>query len=95
MTHTIWKFEIPFKDAFTVAMPADADVLCVQLQGGKPYIWAVVNPAVKQKLFQFQLVGTGHDLPDDNLDLWEYVGTFQHTGGALVWHLFLYGVEVN
>ena len=80
----IWKYQIPLKDSFTINMPSGADVLCVQLQGGLPTIWAAVNPEAPLLDVAFVLHGTGHQVSDE---AGPYIGTFQLSNG-LVFHLF-------
>jgi len=82
----IWKFQIPVADDFKILMPSGARLLDVQAQHGVPQLWAVViqsNPMVPRSL---ALRGTGH--PADGLVSAVYVGTFQVSGGGLVFHLF-------
>ena len=67
-------------------MPADAQVLTVQMQDGTPCLWAKVDPTKPAELRTFDVYGTGHTMPDDPPML--YVATFQMEGGALVWHVF-------
>ena len=42
---TIWKFPLIVVDKQTVMMPEESIVLCVQMQGGNPCLWAMVDPA--------------------------------------------------
>lgn len=80
----VYKYPInPLQAAVT--MRKGAQILCVQMQGGFPYVWALVDPLEAQMTRRFRVVGTGHDLPDDP---GEYVGTFQ-PGNGLVLHLFV------
>lgn len=83
---TIYKYPIPIEDAFRLELPEGAEVLTVQVQSGKPCIWAKVNKetnAVERRYFH--LHGTGHDL---HPSAGRYVGTFQMYEGALIFHLF-------
>jgi hypothetical protein len=81
---TIYKYAAPIDDDLTIMMPAAAEVLCVQLQGAGPQIWALVDPSAPHELRRFHWRGTGH--PADGLG--RYVGTVQGAGGALIFHLF-------
>jgi hypothetical protein len=83
---SIWKFNIPINDAFTVDMPVGARLLDVQDQGGTPVLWAMVETAAQLTKRAFALRGTGHKA--DGLALADHVGTFQMSKGALVFHLF-------
>lgn len=90
---TIWKYELPIADEFTIEMPAGAKVLCVQVQRRIPWpipcLWAEVDTTREPVLFRFRLFGTGHDLPV-GVPGSGYVGTFQTNEGAFVWHLYLW-----
>jgi hypothetical protein len=81
---TIYKYAAPIDDNLTITMPAGAEVLCVQMQGGGPQVWALVDPSAAKQARGFCWRGTGH--PADNLG--RYVGTVQMRDGALVFHLF-------
>ena len=67
-------------------MPAGAQVLTVQMQGGQPQLWAKVDPTQPKVWRAFEIYGTGHPMPDDPRLV--YVATFQIGDGALVMHVF-------
>jgi hypothetical protein len=80
----IWKY--PLSPGRTqLEMPSGAQVLCVQLQGRSPVMWALVDDAIEKEKRDFAVYGTGWDLPDKTEDL-NYYGTFQVDG--LVFHVF-------
>ena len=81
----IWKFHIRVTDNQEIEMPVNAKILCVQMQGGEPFIWAEVDtdaPILKRKIKVF---GTGHPMPDEQM---EYIGTFQMINGRVVLHAY-------
>lgn len=81
---TIWKWEL--EPHTKISMPKDAKILCVQMQGRNPQLWALVDPLVKEKeIRQFNTYGTGNNIPDQP---GEYIGTFQMESGSLVFHVF-------
>lgn len=82
---TIYKYPIPIIDDFTLDLPGGARILDVQIQDGKPCIWAIVDTELPPIRRWFRLAGTGHPLDKVHLI---HVGTFQLKGGALVFHLF-------
>ena len=84
---TIWKFPFNVADRFDLRMPSVGNVLSVQVQGGQPCIWAMVDDSAPRVLKQFAVKGTGHPC-DDLPPLARHHGTFQLHGGALVFHLF-------
>lgn len=82
---TIWKYELPYEDNFSIQMPKAAKILDVQVQHEKPCIWALVDDYADTETRTFFLFGTGHPVKPFNV---KYIGTFQMKGGALVYHLF-------
>ena len=89
MTRCIWKFPVVMTDAFILPMPSGAEILCVQSQHERGWIWAIVDPDAPLIDRVFRLVGTGHPIAQSKL---LYIGTFQQHAGALVWHLFEVGI---
>lgn len=85
MSKKVYKYEIPAEDTFTMGLPAGSQVLTIQMQHGKPYIWVLLNDQDEWEERRFRLAGTGHIIDEENLD---YVGTFQMHGGNLGFHLF-------
>ena len=83
----IYKYTVEAIREFEVIMPDEAKILTVQVQNDLPQIWALVDPENKPFSYQFRVVGTGHELPDDFIG--RYIGTFQLALGSLVFHLFL------
>jgi len=88
MEKMIWKWMLT--PDCVIEMPAGALVLTVQTQHGEPQIWALVDPTRQKVRRRFRTYGTGHVVPDYP---GEYVGTFQLSGGALVFHVFEGGEE--
>ncbi len=86
MAKTVYKYELPFNENVELTLPEGAEVLCVQTQLGRPWLWARIDPkkpAVSQRCFR--IAGTGHPL--DEAD-GKYIGTFQLQDGALIFHVF-------
>ena len=69
-------------------MPVGAVVLTVQLQRGKPQLWAKVDPTAPKERRTFAVLGTGYEVGAARSDEWIYCGTFQLHEGALVFHVF-------
>lgn len=82
---TIWKFDLEVKDDQDIEMPGGADLLCVQVQGGQPRIWAHVNPNQPRNKRRIMTVGTGHPISRRFV---KYIGSYQMDDGALVFHVF-------
>jgi len=70
-------------------MPADAQVLCVQIQKTSQHeericVWAKVDLDKPNVERIFRIIGTGHEFYDSK---YNYIGTVQASGG-FVWHIF-------
>ena len=85
-TKTIWKYLLePACYLTQIDMPEGAEVLCVQIQSGETFIWAIVEldkPLVSRTFITY---GTGEPI---NIDTSAYIGTYQLLDGALVYHVF-------
>lgn len=83
----IYKYPIAVDDTQAVKMPEGAEILTVQLQGGFPCLWALVDTEKPIKEFYIKTFGTGHEVPETGYER-KYIGTYQLEGGALVFHVF-------
>lgn len=90
MTKAVWKYEIEARDRQSIHMPVNAEILCVQMQNGNPCIWALGDPEDARQEREFLMLGTGHNAAPESIG--RYIGTFQMSGGSLVFHLFEGGV---
>lgn len=86
MRKTIWKFTFEVRDSFELDLPSRSTPLSVQVQGGVPCLWMLVEPDTPRVKRRFYVRGTGH--PCDDCDADRFIGTFQLAGGQLVFHLF-------
>lgn len=82
----VYKFPLEISDEQKVSMPEDAKVLTVQVQKGKPCLWAECNPDKEPVLRTFLIRGTGHPI-DDEIEK-EYIGTIQMCEDSIVFHVF-------
>ena len=72
-----------------IEMPRNAEILSLQMQGGIPIIWAIVNPNKQKRKYVFHVFGTGYEMLDYERKHYVYVGTVQQSGlMTLVWHIF-------
>ena len=79
----IWKFSLDAPGpVIAVMMPEGARVLSVQMQAGRPQMWAAVNTEAPEVTRLFRVVGTGMQLPAVS----DYIGTIQSP--PFVWHVF-------
>lgn len=83
----MYKYPLDIQDEVVVMMPKGARVLSVQVQNGRPCLWAAVDPS-EQTLEErwFRIAGTGHPIQDDVVD--GFIGTIQMYDGRLVFHVF-------
>lgn len=86
--HKIFKYELRVTDDQVVSMPEGSKILRVEVQAGKPYIWALVNPEVTPIDRKIVTRGTGHEIDSDYLESLTYLGTYYLSGNALVFHVF-------
>jgi len=87
---TIWKYTLEILDQQIIAMPRGAKILSVQIQHGKPALWAMVQPEKLNAERRIQIFGTGHPIPAVVADnkRFDFVGTIQVASGSLVFHVF-------
>ena len=83
---TIFKYPLAVQDEQEIMLPAGARVLCVQVQRGVPCLWAVVDPEIGKLSHTIHIRGTGH--PVEGIENFEYMGTFQLSGGDFIFHVF-------
>lgn len=86
----IWKFTLdveamgPGDDQLSLRVPAGAEILDVQMQFDRPQMWMRVDPYAPVETRRFQIAVTGGPVAAGST----YLGTFQHLGGGLVFHVF-------
>lgn len=73
----------------TLAIPAGARLLHVDIQDGRFCLWAEVpDKDAPTEARQVQILGTGWDLPFDPAGEARYINTVLTEGGAYVWHAY-------
>lgn len=83
---TIYKYRLHAFEQQVIAMPSGASPLTVQVQGGVPHLWALVDPSqTAVDLVDIRMYGTGRLFDVAGLN---YIATYQLDGGALVFHVF-------
>lgn len=88
MAKTIWKYELPVEDSFSLDLPVSAEILSLDVQYGRPTLWCLVDlelHEVKERTFRF--FGTGQTLKENFNEL-KFVGTVLLRSDTLVFHLF-------
>lgn len=83
---TVWKFPFQIHDSVLLTMPVGAEVLSLQVQDDRPCFWALVDPQAPREPRSFIVHETGTTISDTSLG--RFVGTFQTSGGAFVWHVW-------
>lgn len=81
----IFKYVIPL-EGITHNIPAGATFLSCQLQNKDIVGWYLVDPNSPSSVFQFTVLGTGHEVPE-YLDERHYLSTLQITPVFVV-HIF-------
>jgi len=81
----IWKYEIPIKHSIDLILPDGAEILHFGMQYSKPRLWILVNTTNEKVERHFRIIGTGHEIVDDNL---HYIGTVKMKEGTRIYHLF-------
>lgn len=81
---TIYKYPLEIKDVQQVEIPIGSNILSVQMQGEKLYLWALVAPEAPKKAVTVKIYGTGQPVDYRNMC---YIGSVQN--GAFVWHVFM------
>lgn len=69
---TIFKYQMPVLESFTMRLPAGAEIIRVADQGGMFWMWAVVNTDDPDEVRHFRSFKCGGKIPD-GLNL-RYVG---------------------
>lgn len=97
-TVIIFKYPLPdncMVEQFRILLPHGSKVLTVQMQNGKPYIWAQHEPGARKCERDFLVVSTGEQFEIETtrigplsreVQMSRYVGTWQD--GPHVWHLY-------
>lgn len=87
---TIYKYQTPFQDFFTLEMPVGAEILTVQQDEKTNWgcIWALVDTDNEKEERTFELFGTGNEIHVDMGVDRKYIGTYQYQRGNFVGHIF-------
>lgn len=79
----IYKYPLNIEDVQHLHIHAGATLLCVQIQGNKPCLWAIVDTTLPKERRTIEIIGTGNPI-EERARL--YIGTCQV--GPSVWHIF-------
>lgn len=82
---TIYKYPLSHGLQQVRHIPVGANIISVQMQNGVPCIWAIVDTTAEVIPVQFQIYGTGQEIPTDCR--LKHIGSIQD--GQYVWHVFM------
>lgn len=72
---TIFKYQMPVQEQFSLNLPRGAEILRVADQGGMFWLWALVDIREPDEIRQFRAFKCGAPIPDDLvLDNLKYLG---------------------
>jgi hypothetical protein len=87
MGWTIWKYNLPRKDATTLSIPEVRQPLCVKMQDNMITVWYMVDPNAEKVNVKHAVVGTGWDIGQEfPYDYTDFIGTVKD--GSFIWHIF-------
>lgn len=87
---TIYKYTVR-PDQLKVQMPKGARILTAREQFGGICVWAEVDTDQPNEMRHFEVYGTGHRMPSNDMgQSREYIGTAHLDGGSLVLHVYEY-----
>lgn len=81
----IYKYPLELQDSQFLLLPEAHQVLSVQVQNERLYLWASVDTDFPIEKVQIRIIGTGHPILFDHENYF-YVATVQMN--TLVWHVF-------
>lgn len=87
MKTEIWKYELTSKYT-DLEIPHGGEILCVQRQNKKTFIWVEVYPEAKKEIRSIIIVATGESITNGQYSNKRYIGTFQLQQGIFVYHVF-------
>ena len=82
----IYKYELSFENRNFVRMPEKSEIMDIQMQNGKPVMWALVEPDSREIVVRINVYMTGFVIQQEALKD-EYLATIQDSG--LVYHFFM------
>ena len=83
---TIFKYELPIQDTFTLTLPKGTHALHVGMQREIPCLWCLVDPDEDHYVeHAMRCYGTGHPVPAVP---GHYLGTVLMRSDSLVFHFF-------
>lgn len=88
---TIYKYEMPPPgEVRLVDIPEEAQIVHVDWQGARIYLWALVDPKANHVSVTFSTIGTGWDVKADMVHLGTLID-----GGGFVWHVLMEDLQAK
>jgi hypothetical protein len=81
----IFKYPLTIDDEIKISMPEGSEILTVQTQGERPFIWAIVDTDAPLTTRRLCVRGAGHTFKGNE---GKYIGTCQIDNEFLVFHVF-------
>ena len=79
---TIWKYKLIPRSTY-IEIPKGAKFLHLDIQNQDICLWFQVDPENEIEIRSFEIIGTGWEFKDDNLN---YIGTINN--GLYIWHIY-------
>jgi hypothetical protein len=83
---TIYKYPLQVTDVQHVEIPVGAQILKVDEQNSKMFLWALVQNVSHTYNMEVRIIGTGQEF-NDHSD-YEHLGSVLTSDGFFVWHVF-------
>jgi len=62
---TIWKYQIPILEEFTINLPINAEIIRFANEDGLLWLWAIVDPNIDLESRTIYAFKTGAEMPTD------------------------------
>lgn len=87
MSKEVWKYPLSITRNQDIILPSDYKILSIQVQSGRPMMWALVDPDARETKINLKTFGTGHPIDGSVIYRLTYIDTYQFVDGT-VWHVF-------
>lgn len=91
----IFKFPLPLIGLQVIPLAIGGEILCVQQQANRPFVWVLVDPQARHEDRMFGVFQTGQEIADIPGTIKTYIGTVQLDQGAYVLHVFQFKETVG
>lgn len=89
MKSVIWKFPLKVSDYQLLEIPIGSVILSIQTQNEIPSLWALIyNINAPKETIKLRTIGTGISIEMSEIDVRDFLGTYQLKAGRYVYHVF-------